>query len=633
MHWRAIAALVAMLVALLVASLAFTGKRTETVPPRARLFPELTPADIVEIRADVRTGDHSPMTVHARRNGRAWTLLAPVPDEADPQTIDTLVHDLARLAYTRRLDGPAEAAHGFEPPAIAITATCAAGPPIELRLGAAASMEAHLYARVEGRPDVYVVPADLAGHCRKEPGAFRNKRIVETLPSDAMEVTLTFTGPGSPVMLRRQGDGTWRQVTPVEDRADLDVVMEFLGRVHLHAQAKRFVDPVDGRPPTYADHGLDPPFLKLEIRNTGGRVEAVSYGTAPTEWRGQRVPGLFACRHRDGRILECEPSEHLDALRRAANAAHFRERTLVDLPAAALDRITATAPAGAHTWELAREASVWSLTKPRPLACFMQQPQRVLDQVPLLIASGFVDAMPAEGLAALGLDADHAWTVTVAAGERTETLRFGAETTDGQRYAQRGTVVYTVPAATVRALLGEERGWLTFVHRRVWVIDEGPREAVPLSLAVTWRDDAGEATQTWTRSVGPDGTVTWRDANGAPAAHGDALTATYDQLRVLHAAQWLVDAPTDADLRRAGLAEAAGPDGWRVRATVTRQEPGTAPVTATLWVGREYTESGSQGASALRHRFRVTPALASQGDMIGTMRDDLAQNLRDLRKP
>ena len=459
------------------------------VPPsRARVFPDLTVRDVTGIRADVRTGEHSPMTVHATRQERGWSLLAPIPDEGDPQAIDTLAHDVAKLSYTRRLDGPAEAAHGFDPPAIAITVTRAQGPPIALTLGAAASMEGHVYARVEGRPDVYVVPADIAGHCRKPAWSFRNKRVLETLPSDATEVTLTFTGEGSPVTLCRMADGTWRQVTPVPDRADLDVVMEFLGRLHLECQAMRFIDPVDGKAPAIADYGLDPPFLRVVVRNTAGAEEIVSYGTEPTEWKGERVPGLFAFRHRDRRILECEPYRHLDPIRLAANAVAFRERTLVDVPVAELDRVTATAPGGAHTWELERQGTVWSLSKPRPLKCFMNQPQRVLSQVPLLVASGFQDVLPDGGLAALGLDAAHAWQVEFGAGPRREVLWLGAETAEGQRYAMRGGggPVYLTPAQHPRALLGDERGWLTFVDRQVWDVGRTTKDVV--EMALTWRD-------------------------------------------------------------------------------------------------------------------------------------------------
>jgi len=165
---------------------------------------------------------------------------------------------------------------------------------------------------------------------------------------------------------------------------------------------------------------------------------------------------------------------------------------------------------------------------------------------------------------------------------------------------------------------------------QVWDIGLSSEQTV---LRVTSRE-AGDAIEaTWDQAAGAGGVRTWTVRAGGPAG---ATTATKDlddavtALTTLFADRWYDEQTDPATLARYGLGEAAGPQGWVLRAELTRQVPGQPEQVATLWIGGAHQMEGQPGAGGERRFFRVSPDQAMQGDLVGSLRTKILTALRDL---
>ncbi len=124
-----------------------------------RIF-AFSPADVreVEVRSDRGT-------VAAARAGSGWTILRPVPGEADAGAVDLLVERLAGLRHRGEAASAAEATgqlsrFGLDHPFVTLTAKLRDGRVETLLVGRTDGFDDSHYARADGGPVVLISPSD-----------------------------------------------------------------------------------------------------------------------------------------------------------------------------------------------------------------------------------------------------------------------------------------------------------------------------------------------------------------------------------------------------------------------------------------------------------------------------------------
>lgn len=243
-----------------------------------------------------------------------WRIVRPLQARADTFAIDRLLDSLNGLEKTRTVEDVQPAAVGLDKPRATIRLKTEGGEKV-LKLGAEVPPGGSLIAGLGGEDKTaYVVSDSILAEVDREPGDWRDRRILQA-DGDAIErITLTG-GPAGPVVLVRKQDGFWIE-KPVADRADKDMVDGLLSDL-TGLTAERFIDA--NQP--LGELGLAPPAQVVEIATKGGApvrvalgaplpVEASPEGQATGELSYARVgEALFEVRTRLGESIQRTPAE------------------------------------------------------------------------------------------------------------------------------------------------------------------------------------------------------------------------------------------------------------------------------------------------------------------------------------
>jgi hypothetical protein len=131
------------------------------------------------------------------KQGEAWKLVEPLADDADEDTVETLLADLAFLRAAGFVDEPPPPAEvGLERPEyrVVLSGTGAGAPPLaELAIGGV--IEIHARAGKAAEPVLYKIPEDRFQKLPKKVEAFRFKQLSRFVASDAQRFELIFHDP------------------------------------------------------------------------------------------------------------------------------------------------------------------------------------------------------------------------------------------------------------------------------------------------------------------------------------------------------------------------------------------------------------------------------------------------------
>ncbi len=267
---------------------------------RDRTVLDLDPQRIVRIQA----AGQAAYTLE-KRDGQ-WRVVAPFTGRGNPAAVTELLRALAQVqAQAIASDDPAaEAAAGTTAPADPYAryglsegrstvvrlhvqdpapATGPASAPAAtpaprtyaLHFGARMQGEDTVYARLEDRPAVYLVPASVLAKVLIPPSDLRSRDLLDFAPPAVRQVELQL--PEDKVVLDRTDEG-WAMTSPYAGPANARQVEEMLATLAgLQAQAWR--DPVTDAPEA---HGLTAPRLLATVRLEDGTVRTLRIG-GPTE--------------------------------------------------------------------------------------------------------------------------------------------------------------------------------------------------------------------------------------------------------------------------------------------------------------------------------------------------------------
>lgn len=185
--------------------------------------------------------------------GAGWDVTAPFQDWGAESKIESMLDDVSLCLVDAFVTGPVPdlKTAGLDPPLTQIRLEMAAGPPVEIGLGApvpgADPRKRLVYASVSGRPSIMAVSQNSLASLDQDPEGLRSLKLFRR---DAFEATeLDVEGPVKLVLIRSK-EGAWQ---------------------------------VKGAPPAKTD-GSDPGAVPVALTNLAGEK--------PVPWDGARTPGF-----------------------------------------------------------------------------------------------------------------------------------------------------------------------------------------------------------------------------------------------------------------------------------------------------------------------------------------------------
>lgn len=214
-----------------------------------------------------------------------WRLTAPLEARADATAVSGLLGRLVALETERTLeDTDREQAGLVSPRGMVRLVTADAEKVVEI--GAEVPASSNMLVGVEGRSEIYVVPAAIWSDLTKEPGAWREKKLFFG-ERGAIE-RLSLARGGERMLLAKRGDEFWLEA-PVVDRAEPTHVDSLLATL-VGLRASRFVD---DPPADLAEVGLAPPRAVIEVV-LSDRAAPLEYEIGATESRPEGDEGETA---------------------------------------------------------------------------------------------------------------------------------------------------------------------------------------------------------------------------------------------------------------------------------------------------------------------------------------------------
>jgi len=211
-----------------------------------------------------------------------WRLVEPWETRADPTEVSRLLTTLVDLEKRRTLEDPDRAAMGLEPPAATVTLGTEDGERV-LQVGGEVPVSKDRIVALAGGSEAYQVRGAVWDDLTRDPGRWRDKRIVRAEQDDVARVELSGGDGEGPVVLTRDGD-SYRLEAPLRDRADRETVRGFLNRLS-NLRAQSFIDDPETELEDPETLGLDPPqaVVTAEIEGEDEPVRVELGGVADEE--------------------------------------------------------------------------------------------------------------------------------------------------------------------------------------------------------------------------------------------------------------------------------------------------------------------------------------------------------------
>jgi hypothetical protein len=224
--------------------------------------------DIVAI-----TIERNGQKVALEKRNDTWRITAPVETRADQNAVSALVSSLAgaRLERTLAADPSRLEDFGLAQPAVTVTIRLASGEEHALRLGARDFSGASVYAFVDQRREVALLPGSVLSAADKPLEELRDRSV---LAFKSWEVTAAeLRNPRTQFHLERRGED-WFLTAPRELRADESNVRDLLDAVSFAKVDEIVAETAD----SLARYGLDRPEYELRIRTENGEERTLLVG-------------------------------------------------------------------------------------------------------------------------------------------------------------------------------------------------------------------------------------------------------------------------------------------------------------------------------------------------------------------
>ncbi|PIQ83277.1 MAG: hypothetical protein COV75_08350 [Candidatus Omnitrophica bacterium CG11_big_fil_rev_8_21_14_0_20_63_9] len=276
-----------------------------------------------------------------------WRL--PQELRADPAAVHQLLFQLSPLHAVRTLAGTAEqsldvATYGLAP-ALGRLSVSAEGHTTTLLFGHPTPVQSNRYAKLEDRPDIFVISNELFTQANRPLEQLRDPFLLRLDPWTTQELAITTAQ--QQLVLARQ-DQEWMVMQPLKDRADQSVVNQLLAALE-RLSVSRFLDD-DPQIEQLSSWGFDHPYAEIMVRQEDApAVTLFIGGTLPDD------PARRYAKRGDERALYAVLMSELEGV--LAQPDEVRAKQCVEFFSNTLSSVSVT-NAG-QSWTLEREHGTW----------------------------------------------------------------------------------------------------------------------------------------------------------------------------------------------------------------------------------------------------------------------------------
>lgn len=386
MRWKTTAALALLFIALAVFyyvyEIRLAPEREKAERARGRLW-TVEAKDVEEVIFK-RNED----TVHVKREGEGWVLLAPVKAIGDKGPVQDLVTNLVTAKVDREIDpNPTKLGDfGLAPPASEVTVKVKGkAEPLALLLGDKNPTGVWVYAKEKDKPAVFVLSEFVLRDATRPVSDFRDKTILAFNRQDVSQVEIVHRGQ---VLAAERGEGAahWNLVKPRAYRADWERLSDFLDKLQL-TKIKEFVADA---PKSVAGYGLDQP---TQVTLRLGNKKDPSFKILLLGRLDPAKKGVYAMRPGDAGVFLV--GEEIWTML-PKSVADLRDKTVLDYDRDKAAKLEVESPKGRVV--LAKEGEKWQIKEPEGLRADDGEVGALLWKLKDLKARSFL----AEGPAAVG---------------------------------------------------------------------------------------------------------------------------------------------------------------------------------------------------------------------------------------
>ncbi len=381
MRWKTTLVLAAVFVALgafyYLYELRWAPDRERATQAKGRLW-TVEGKDVEEVLLR-RKGE----TLHVRREGADWVLVAPVKAKADKNAVDDLVTNLVTARVDREIDpNPAKPEEfGLASPAAEVTLRVKGkSEALTLLLGAKNPTGVWVYAKTGDKPAVFTLSDLVLRAATKAAADFRDRTI---LAFDRGDVTgLEIALDGGRMTVEREAESKWRITKPVSLRADWEAISDFLDKLRF-TRVKEFAAEA---PRSLAAYGLERP-ARVTIfvgKKKDRTAQAILFGKEEPAKQG-----VYAMRPGDRSVL-LVGDDVWKALPKTVGA--LRDKTVFDYERDKVVRLELESPKGKVA--LVREGEKWRITAPEPFKADDGEVGGLLFKLREMRAAGFLGEGP-----------------------------------------------------------------------------------------------------------------------------------------------------------------------------------------------------------------------------------------------
>jgi len=205
-----------------------------------------------------------------KKENNTWKIVAPATLESDPAEVSAITTALAGLESQKVVEEnpPSLKEFTLDPARISITFHVAGETGTHrIDIGVKTPMGADLYAKVEGKPAVFLIGSFREDSLNKSTFNLRDKTVL-TFDRDGANF-LKIDDSKKPIVIAKK-DNVWRLSLPIETAADFTAVDGLVGRLY-QSRMKAFV--ADDGTKDLKKYGLDKPQVTVTVGAGSARAE------------------------------------------------------------------------------------------------------------------------------------------------------------------------------------------------------------------------------------------------------------------------------------------------------------------------------------------------------------------------
>jgi hypothetical protein len=337
--------------------------------------------DEITVKAD--KGDVTKL----KKDNNTWKIVEPAPLPTDLAEVSAITTALAGLERDKVVDEnpPSLKEFTLDPPRISVTFHVAGETATHtLDVGAKTPVGSELYARLDGKPAVFLIGSYREDSLNKSTFDLRDKTVL-TFDRDAADYLKIDDGKKPVVLVKK--DSQWRMTQPMETGADFTAADGLVSRL-FQSRMKSFV--ADDGTKDLKKYGLDKPQAVVTVGVGSSRSE-LALGAKAED-------GSVYARELTRPMIFTLESTLLDDITKPAS--DFRQKDVFEFRTATALSLGVTRGGKTYSFKADGEAAEgkpasWKLVKPADKAIDAAKANDLLTNFSSLRADSFIDAMGA----------------------------------------------------------------------------------------------------------------------------------------------------------------------------------------------------------------------------------------------